>query len=211
MSLKTEHCQLCGRKMGGKPYLLKKGNAIIPVCSFCYEENRSIAETIEQEVEHLYPELNTRHSPLSTLILRGIGFREAILPLGISVRKGETEEKGAEAVRFEEIDWDVLVGSEPIDELKGKGIAHVLAAKFAEESGVVTTKELARYLAEMAQNPELEPFLERFKNINEDAAREILNDLAELNVVKKEARKGARGANIYDYLSAERSWRKEGY
>jgi len=55
---------------------------------------------------------------------------------------------------------------------------------------------------------ELEPHLDRFKNINEDAAREVLNELTEMGILVKEARKGARGANIYR-ISEEKSWYKE--
>lgn len=209
-------CQNCGKDTAQIRYV-QVGGTVLTVCPDCFKEYERgmFGAGAGQVIELLYPELNARHSPLSTMIVRGLGFRESLLPLGISLKKKEGEPEKAEEegapIRKEEIDWDVLVGSEPIDELKGRSLAHVLAAKFAEDNGVVTSKELARYLFEMAQNPELEPYLERFKNINEDAAREILNDLATMNIVKKEARKGAKGANIYDYLAAERSWRKEGF
>lgn len=214
---RVSKCHICGSD-AAKGYTVRDGDAIIWLCPKCYEKYVSSLPTgglLDYGVELLYPELNARHSPLSTMIMRSVSFREAMLPLGITIKRKESEKAEAEKVeegapvRKEEIGWDILVGAEPIDELKAKGIAHVLAAKFAEDNGVVTSKDLARFLADMAQNPELEPYLERFKTINEDAAREILNDLADMGIVKKEFRKGAKGANIYDYLSAERSWRKD--
>jgi len=204
-------CQHCGRQTDDLRPASVSGT-IIMLCDRCYDKLQPPEHKMEKSVMFLFPELVMIHSPLASFIMRAPA-KEAILPLGISVKKeqGEKEEGEVQMVSKEEIDWDILVGSEPVDELKGKGIAHVLAAKFAEDNAVVTAKELANYLAEMARNPELEEYLMKFKDVNEDAARHVLNELAEMGIVKKEAGKGKRGANLYDYFAAERSWRKEGY
>jgi len=190
-------CQLCGRKTE-ELYSVPVGDSFIQVCSICYAKKKP-DKKLESGVVLIHPLLVLRHSPLSAFIAR-IHSKEAVLPLGISISK---EEKPGE------IDWNVLVGAEPIDDLKAKGVPYVLVAKFAEDQGAVTAREVANYLTELAKNPELEPYLERFKDVNPDYARKILDELAEMGIVKKEAKKGERGANIYDYFSAERSWRKE--
>ncbi|RLI74338.1 hypothetical protein DRO97_06025, partial [Archaeoglobales archaeon] len=197
-------CPVCGEIK--ELYTVASGETVLKICKKCYQQYHQIETpeyTIEKGVIFLFPELIMNHSPLTTLIIRAPA-KEAFLPLGISIKKGEGEkERGeVEVVRKEEIDWNVLVGSEPIEDVKAKGLAHVLAAKFAEDNAVVTAKELANYLAEMARNPELEGYLDRFAEVNEDAARKVLNELAEMGIVKKEAKKGERGANIYDYFAA---------
>jgi len=199
---KLEHCQHCGKKTDELRNVIIKG---VPyaVCETCYEKLQPMEVKIERSWVMVYPELAFMRSPLAAMIGR-IHAKDALIPLGISIKREETE--GAR----EEIDWNVLVGGEPIDELKKRGVAYVLAAKFAEDNAVVTARELARYLSEMANHPELEPYLHKFKEENEELARSILNDLADMGIVRKEARKGERGANIYDYLGGERSWRKEG-
>jgi len=205
-------CQVCGKPIVGKEFYIKRQGMMLSVCPTCYNKYRAVSDVVEEEYEMLYPELVAVHSPLSMLTIRGIGFREAYIPLGITIKKGEREIEASEAerpIRYEEIDWVVLAGAEPIDELKDRGVAHVLAASYAASQGQVTAKDVAHYLSEKVRSmPELEQHLDRFKNINEDAAREVLNELTEMGILVKEARKGARGANIYR-ISEEKSWYKE--
>jgi hypothetical protein len=203
-------CHLCGKKIEGKVYRGSIKGVIMPLCEECWERSQltGIDESdVYSGIIHIYPELIASHSPLSVISMRTAGFREAVLPIITHVTK-EGEVKEEAPVKVEEINWDMLVGDEPSEELKKKGLAHVIAAKFAEDEGITTAKSLAKYLWEMAQVPELERYLHKFKNINEDAAREILNELANMGIVKKE-KKGK--TNIYDYFSGEKSWRRSGF
>ena len=200
-------CQLCGRKIDGTPKKLPMGDSFLNVCDFCYSKHsRAHAVSMELKIQIVHPLLLLRHSPLAILTMRSI-TKEAVLPLGIVVEREEKKE--GEGVGLEGINWEVLVGAEPIDELKEKGVHYVLTAKFAEDQGAVTAREVAEYLAQLANTPELEKYLERFRFVNIDYARKILDDLANMGIVKKEAKKGERGANIYDYFGTEKSWRKE--
>lgn len=153
-------------------------------------------------LETIHPQLIFERDPLTSFIQAVEGFREAYLPLPITYRRieeatpKEVSEKKGES---KEIDWNTLVGAEPIDELK-HDIDLVLAAELAEREGAVTTSMLAKYLNQ-------HPYSQR-KDYNEDRARALLDKLAELKIVKKKSRAGKRGQNIYDYYEGERSWRK---
>jgi len=151
-----------------------------------------------------HPLLLFEKDPATIFIQVVEGTRESYLPLTYTVTKtttsGVEEEKTEEKSETqEEIDWQALVGSEPIDELK-HDIDLVLSAELAEREGVVTSTMLAKYLNE-------HPFSKR-KDYNEDKARALLEKLAQLGIVKKKPRAGKRGQNIYVYYEGERSWRK---
>ena len=148
-----------------------------------------------------HPLLLFERDPLTLFIHSVEGTRESYLPLVYSIKKeGETEEsKSEEQQTSEEIDWQALVGAEPIDELK-HDIDLVLAAELAEREGIVTSTMLAKYLNE-------HPFSQR-KDYNEDKARMLLDKLAAMKIVKKKSRAGKRGQNIYVYHEGEKSWRK---
>jgi len=200
-------CQKCGKNRVEKT--VSSAYGLLKLCKEC-DEREHIEKTIA-EVVPLFPELRMAHSPLSVFVLGCGGFREAALPLTTPIKK---ETVAAEvAVTGEEgiIDWNVLVGAEPREELKNKGLDHVLAAEYAERMNRVTVREIDSYLQEMAKNPDLETHLSAFKTSNEDRAREILNYLADLRIVKKERKAGERGANVYEYWTDDspESWKKE--
>jgi len=198
-------CQICGKKLHFKPKKIPVGDSFIKVCDVCYRKHyKNQFEHEASKVKPIHPLLVLKHSPLAVLTMRSI-TKEALLPLGIIIEKEET----ATGAGIEGLSWDVLVGGEPIDELKEKGVHYVLVAKFAEDQGAVTAREVAEYLAQLANTPELEKYLERFKFVNVDYARKILDDLAKMGIVKKETKKGEHGSNIYDYFGTEKSWRKE--
>lgn len=160
----------------------------------------------ESQIEVFHPFLLMQEDPLTSIALSCEGFMQAYLPLKYSVTKGEEGESTTSEIDMssvwtstENIDWEALVGAEPRDELKGD-VNLVLAAEMAEREGVVTTKKLAKYLAEHPAST--------FKEPDEDKARELLNKLAEKGIVKKYGRAGRKGMNIYKYHDTEKSWRK---
>lgn len=205
---RPEHCFHCGKKTDNLTVITYEG-APYYVCEDCREKLQPPEVRVSKMWTPIYPELIFRGSPLRSLVVR-VFTRDAITPFGISLTKEEKSEGEEGEGGITEIDWGVLTGGyEPVDELSKKSLAHILASKFAEENGVITAKDLAKYLSEMVSiHPELEEYLMRFKEENEDAARHVLNELSDMGFLIKEARKGERGANVY-YYNYDKSWRKD--
>ena len=169
-----------------------------PYCQYHASIIKGGISNIDRSEPVLIPVLIWQRSPLAHFITRTDGTREAFIPLGLS--SGGTTESSPEIEK--EVDWNTLVGAEPIDELKTNKDM-VLAAEFVEREGETTAKRLAKYLSS-------HPYSSMYgKSPDDDKARDLLDKLTELGIVKKKRRAGRRGANIYSYLEGSRSWQKE--
>jgi len=164
-----------------------------PYCHYHAPLHKKTNMTAERDKVH--PMLIFQRNPVTLAMIHTEGMREAHLPLGITITKPSEEHTEVE----KEIDWITLVGAEPIDEIKHNKEL-VLAAEFVEREGEVTAKRLAKYLT-------MHPYSD-MKTPDDDKARDLLDKLAELGIVKKKRRQGKKGANLYNYTETDKSWRK---
>jgi len=171
----------------------------VPYCKEHYKQRVKEIALAKKEKKIYHPLLITK-SPIGMLVMFTDGAREVRIPMTITREVktvGEHVTEESEVVK--EIDWNTLVGAEPIDDIR-HDVDLVLTAEFAERMGEVTAKEVSNYLAEHPYST--------FERPDDDKARHLLDKLAEIGIVKKYSRKGRKGANIYNYLEGGASWRK---